>query len=387
MHRPAVAATIASLAIGLVLGNAMPLVLGTLVDSSGISPSTAGNLIALEFGIMAIISLALAPRVARLPMRWLGLGGGLLAGLAQAASGALLPLTDGDFGLFLGLRALTGVGAGLLIAAANAALTQSTHPARHYGAAGFAAAGISALYLAGLPPLLAAFPAAPYIALAAVMILPLTLVRHLPLAGTFVAPGEATPHVQSLPSFIEPTAVAVLLAVFCFSLALGALWPFSDLIGVRIGLSRELTGQILGLNLLCGLAGGAAAASLAERRGVVGPWLLGCIVLTGVALGLGGARTATHFIAAQLVYGFFYTFTLPYLMAVAARLDASGRCVTAAGGVFLLGTALGPAAGGALTEAGGIAWLGSGVALAMSSAALILIVLLLHRRVQPVHTA
>jgi hypothetical protein len=56
--------------------------------------------------------------------------------------------------------------------------------------------------------------------------------------------------------------ITTLASMFLFSVGQGAIWAFSERIGITIGFSREGVGLALGVTTLMGLAGGVIAAVL-----------------------------------------------------------------------------------------------------------------------------
>jgi hypothetical protein len=361
------AATIAAVAVGLVIFNAAPVVIGGLVAADGLGEATAANLVTAEFLAIALASLAAAARVERQSLRTLAFLGATIACGAQLASAFLLPANRVLLGIYFGLRVLAGIGEGLLLCAANGALARTRNAARVYAIAMFLSNVCSAVFFDVVPALQSRSPGSAFLVLSG------TLLAALPLLLCLESTTSLKPRV------IEPgglvfswLGLSSLASVFLYSSALGALWAFSELIGTHLGLSREQAGQALALNLVAGLGGAGLAAVVNNRLGYLWPFVTGTAALAGASLVLGLGHSVVGFVAAQIVYGVLYPFTMSLMMAQLAELDSRGRLVASAGGVLLIGFAVGPAIGAILVQRGGLAPLGIVVSSALLGSGLIL---------------
>ena len=105
--------------------------------------------------------------------------------------------------------------------------------------------------------------------------------------------------------------ITTLASMFLFSVGQGAIWAFSERIGISIGFSHEEVGLALGVTTLAGLAGGVIAAVVGTRGGR--PMLL--------AVGLGANVVATWmvviagssglYLAGLLAWAIAFFFALP----------------------------------------------------------------------------
>ncbi len=364
--RLSLAAVVAAIGVGLVIGNAMPVVASALAGRGGASMALLGGLITAEFLASAAAALALAPFAGSVSARLLAVTGSLVAGAAQTASAFALSDVGGGIALFAGLRIVAGLGEGALLCAANAGLARLARPARAYGLACVAASLVSAALLAGLPRYAPAQPEYGFYALTALLLAPALLYWALPEPS----PGAARAAGGLKGALLRAPALALLSGCLLFAVALGGLWTFVEMIGLASGLARAAIGDALGLAMIAGLAGGAACAILGERAGLRGPWLAGAACLVGVAATIAHARDVLSFGAVQIVYGFSYFVAMTYLMSAGARLDPTGRVSAAVGGVWLVGAGLGPALGGWAIERLGPAGLGGAAAALLALSAL-----------------
>jgi predicted MFS family arabinose efflux permease len=342
--------------------NALPLLLGSLVDGLGLDEAGAGALGSLELGGLAASSLLLAPRVDRMSRRRLAFCGALGA----CAGHGLSALAD-SFSILALARFAAGLGEGATIAAANSAAASARDPDRLFAKASVLGGLIAAATLVALPYAIEpwSYPGG-FGAVAGITVLCVPFLLWLPTIPESAAAARGLPGRRLL-------GVVTLAATLLFSAAQGAIWAFSERIGIAIGFSREEVGLALGVTTLAGLAGGVIAAVLGTRGGR--PLLL--------TLGLGAnvvstwmvvmAGSSELYLTGLLAWGIAFYFALPYLLGTAAALDPLGRWAAAAAGASAVGMALGPGAAGlVVSESGYPALAGFVIACGVGAAMLIL---------------
>jgi predicted MFS family arabinose efflux permease len=153
-------------------------------------------------------------------------------------------------------------------------------------------------------------------------------------------------------------AIPALVAMFLLTIGQGALWPFTERVGIEAGLSRSATGVWLGASTLAGLSGAAAASWLDTRLGRPIPLAVGTVLTVATAWGVLFASTAFLYVVMLLVWSIAYFFVIPYLLGTTAALDPEGRWTAAANGASAVASALGPASAGLLVTGGGYGALG-----------------------------
>jgi len=341
--------------------NALPLLIGSLIDGVGLDEASAGLLGSLELGGLALASLLLAPRVDRLSRRHLA-----LCGVVTACAGhGLSALTD-SFPVLVLARIAAGLGEGATIAAVNSAAASAGDPDRL-----FAEVNVLGGLVAAASLMLLHYAIEPwghsggFGAIVGLSILCIPLLFWLPTIPESVAASGGLPGRRLL-------GIATLASLFFFSVAQGAIWAFSERIGVSVGLSREEVGLALGVTTLLGLAGGVVAAVVGTRGGrpmlltvglganVVSTWM---VVIAG---------SSGLYLAGLLAWGIAFFFALPYLLGTAAALDPLGRWTAAAAGISAVGSAIGPGVAGLMVGASGYPALG-GFAIACGLGAAVLI--------------
>jgi len=342
--------------------NALPLLIGSLIDGVGLDEAAAGLLGSLELGGLALASLLLAPRVGRMSRRHLA-----ICGVIGACAGHGLSAATGSFPVLVLARIAAGLGEGATIAAANSAAASARDPDRLFAEVNVLGGLVAAASLVLLPYAIEPWGhSGGFGALVGISILCIPLLFWLPTIPKSAAASRGLPGRRLL-------GIATLASLFLFSVGQGAIWAFSERIGITVGLSREEVGLALGVTTLLGLAGGVIAAVLGTRGGR--PMLL--------AVGLGANVVATWmvvvagssglYLAGLLAWGIAFFFALPYLLGTAAALDPLGRWTAAAAGISAVGSSIGPGVAGLTVADSGYPALGGFViACGLGAAVLIL---------------
>jgi predicted MFS family arabinose efflux permease len=345
-------AGVAAITVALLGGNALPLLVGAVVEGTGLDEAQASFMGGVEAGAMAMSTLLLAPRMAALSRRSLALAGALVVASAFGAS-----VFASGFAAWTVLRGVAGVGEGCVLAAFNAAVASCVDPDRFYARVAVFASLVAAVLLAGIP-----YPTArwahqgAFATVAAVAVLSMPLLLWLP--------GIPMPDMK------RPAAgagwgrggrvLAVLLAVGVINVGQGAVWAFGERIGNHVQMSADSIGLTLGVATIAGISGGALAARLGTRFGRTAPVLGGLVLLGLSGAAVAASTNAAQFVGAQIAFGCTFLFATPYFMGTAAALDVQGRVAAAAGGTSLLGAAIGPVAAGSMVAWGSypaLAWL------------------------------
>jgi predicted MFS family arabinose efflux permease len=342
--------------------NVLPLLIGSLIDGLGLDEVSAGILGSLELGGLALASLLLAPRVDRMSRRRLA-----ICGVTAACAGHGLSALADSFQALALARIVAGLGEGAAIAAANSAASSARVPDRLFAQANVLSGLVFAAALVALPWAIQPWGhSGGFGAIVGISILCIPLLFWLPTVPDAAAASQGQAGRRLL-------GIATLSSMFLFAVGQGAIWAFSERIGISIGFSREEVGLALGVTTLAGLVGGVIAAVVGTRGGR--PLLL--------TLGLGANVVATWmvviagsselYLAGLLAWGIAFFFALPYLLGTAAALDPLGRWTAAAAGIAAVGLALGPGAAGLMVGGSGYPALG-GFVIACGLGAAVLIV-------------
>lgn len=321
----------------LILG-LQPLLLGELFTSGrasldGLGLVAMGEIVALGLGVIA--GEALGPRLGLPAVLWPAT---LLAVAADLASAQ----ASGDL-LLLGLRALAGLGEGLLLWAAVALIVRQPAAERLSGLfmalQTFCQGLLAAVLALWILPRLGSPGGFWLLAGVTALALPLTAALPRRLAAVDVPGSAPVRHSWRLPQTL------LLAFVGCQLAAIGALWAYLEPYGEALGLDASQAQTLIAASFAAQLLGGLAGAVLVV-------WLPAAITLTLATLLLGslaaliyGLPPGAHlsFVLLCLTFTFLWQTLTPFQISLALRLDASGRVATLVPSLQLLGCAAGPA--------------------------------------------
>jgi hypothetical protein len=136
----------------------------------------------------------------------------------------------------------------------------------------------------------------------------------------------------------------LLLALFVNYVFNGGIWVYMERLGVSLGLGDQQLGTLLGIGMLCGLLGTAAAWILAEKWSRLVPILIGqSLLIVSIVMFL-RTESAGMFLVGNIAFNASLTFFTPYYLSALARADSTGRSAMIGTLVFGFGYGLGPAA-------------------------------------------
>ncbi|WP_431262627.1 MFS transporter [Roseateles chitinivorans] len=324
--------------VALLMLGLQPLLLGALLEAGhvtleGVGLVAMGEIVALGLGVL-IGDLALPVRSLRSVT--------VLAALAAAALNLVTMRVTGDLALGL-VRAGAGVAEGLMVWSTTAVIVRAAVPERLAGL--FFVVQTLAQSMLGLALAHLVIPGSGWPGGFAVLaglcgaaaLLALLFARPLaPLTSTVSQAGIGM-------TWTRPR-VGTLLLVFLQLATLGALWAYAEPLGTRAGFSPLAVQTLIAAGLGMQVVGGSVGTWLV-RRLPVRPVLLGCAVVLGLSA-LAIARTAqggtVAFATLCGLFTFTWLFMLPFQMALAFRVDGSGRVASLVPAAQLFGSAFGP---------------------------------------------
>ena len=311
-----------------------PLLVGGYVTQLGFSNQQGGYIISAELAGFAVAPIPAAIWVRRISWRtalYLAAGSIILMNLITFS------LTE--FSLFLVIRFLSGFAAGIQLAVCMAVIHRTLDPDRNLGywfGLQLLAGSVGVIFLPGL---IADFGVgAVFLLLAGLHALLLLFIRFIPDSGEI----EQMPEVKATGSV--PVLVALGFAgLFLFEVGIMGVWTYYERIGNAGGIAAQTIGYALSASLFLGFIGSMAAAALSTRFNRLVPVAVG----TGLAIFCTGLLLTDFSTAAYVIsiglFSFAWYFTLPYLMACIANVDATGRLLILSNLVTGLGTSVGPA--------------------------------------------
>ena len=350
--------------LGVMSANSIPLMIGALIEALAVTEAEIGMLGTIELLAVALAALAAAPLAGKVSSRRLALCGCLLAIAAQFLSAAA-----GSLYLLAGLRIMAGAGLGLAYAAASMAAAATANPDRVLGYGVTAGLLVLIILLPGLAAVVTAWGySGAYIALGVLVVVLAPVMGWLGRGTTIAVEADKAP---ALPG---RSLAGLLLCIAFFNIGSGAVWSFSERLGIQAGFSLEETGFIIATGAFSGIMGSLFAGWLGDRWGHRRPVAL-ALVLAGLGyLIMARATGSLGYITGINLYWATYMFLLPLMIGAGAAMDATGRAATLCAGAISLTFALGPACGGYIAtwfSYGAIGWFSSALCLLAALAFLV----------------
>lgn len=264
-----------------------------------------------------------------------------LIGIAVSILASLVTLSVTALAIWIASRVAFAVGLGLIAAATNALPAQFSKVERTYATMQVMLSVVFGGLMLELPMMLERHGAnglflTEVVVLAVLAPLAFFLPRGL---------GQSAAKVSITSRLPKGCGLGLAATVLMF-VGQSILWAFAEKAATASGLDATQTGLVFTCSAVAALAGATSAVFLSERLGLVTPLMMGFFLQFFVAWAMYISGLPVFFVIGALLLQAAQTFTLPYLQAFLARLDASGRAPSLAGAAVNFGCAAGPAVGG-----------------------------------------
>jgi len=318
----------------------LPYEVSTLSEGYHVGPVHAGWIAAAELLALAVAASYVGQTVAQRDKRRL-----TILGIAIAVAATIGCLATDRIASIIVLRLIFGVGTGIIAASTNALPALHDTPNRLFAYMQLALGSVFglALFVVGIVQSFAGREAVFFVELLFLLMLaPAALLLPRGIVSSVSSAARGT-H-RRLPEGVARSLAA--LAVMW--IAQGALWGFAATAGAESGVDADSLVHWFSIAGFTTPLGALAAATLGDRRGYIGPFILGFATQIFVALAEYCAFSRPLFIAGVLVSNMTTTFTTPYVQGVLASLDRTGRATALSGAAANFGAAVGPALGATL---------------------------------------
>jgi len=345
MSAPVLIATIIFVCTAFSSQMVMPLWIGAVMDDYALPAEAAGRIASIEFIIVAAVSLILAARVDRVNIRLVSLIG--IICLMLGNGGAVIA-TDVD--ALTGLRALCGLGKGLIVAGIFSLVARTVNPTKSFAVLNASYAAFSAGFYLIVPHFIERQGASGAFLIMFVITVVGGLFLYWVPSGRI---GRATTKEAASQSPIRIEGILVLLALVVMWSGNSAIWTFVERIGVRSGLDVTEIGAVLSLSAVLTILGPSLAHILHVRFGFKKPVDIALILQIAVAVILCNVINTTVFVGTAPFLNLLALFVVPYLMGLMSAADPKGRLAAAAAAAMTAGGSLGAYVGGVtLTHTG-----------------------------------
>ncbi|PKF76490.1 hypothetical protein CW749_26555 [Vibrio sp. vnigr-6D03] len=330
-----------------------PVFVGGLVET-GMAVDQAGFLLSAELGGFAVGGLIATlclkntqwTRIVFVAL-WMMISGNL-------ASAYISGSHESSYEVLMWVRVMCGLGSGSLAAIINIALSKAQNSDRAFAYLLFAQLSFSALGIYLFPNFIASVGSVNVIfyVLAGLCVLVFAAApiwtRKLSISISPVTSSSDTSSTRS---------IVILLSVctmFFFYAGENAVWAFLEVIAEEGGIANSDIGALLGTIGLAGLAGAACAVVQAEKLGRLFPILLTIGIQVVVVILLQGNLETMPFLYLASIFNFLWNYCAPYLFAVVADSDSSGRAVALSIPALGAGLTAGPLVVGVLLPSFGL---------------------------------
>jgi predicted MFS family arabinose efflux permease len=307
-----------------------------MVDYLNMGDVQAGVVASAEVTGLMAATVLFAFVSGRLNWRW-----AYAVGMLVMIAGNLISTVPLTQSMFMIVRTVTGLGAGLVTAIGFASLGETSNPQRNYGWAVAGIIGYSAVALWALPTL---FNFGGYDALitayAVVSALCLLLVSSLPHVEDGAQSGPITEHHVSLLSLSGGLGVS---SVLIFFIGYAAAWTYMALLGRDAGLADVTVSHILSISQFFGVGGALSIVLLSGRMSDISKSIIILSLGAGGIFAFAFKQDYFAFLALNSVFQFAWNAGQPLLLGIIASRDKDGTLLRFAIPMQYIGLAVGPA--------------------------------------------
>ncbi len=351
---------------------ALPLWISGLMQSFHLDPQQAGLQVTFYIFGVFIASVVLSPVFHRISPRLCA-----TFGFALAACGFLILQAGSSSMLITSLaHAMAGIGAGTGLSSVHGTIGQSAMPDRLFAFASFGVGLLAIPFFVIVPRYMQdggvqfLFAVLGILMFLAALVSAIAFPTPVALAGSGAVPKPLKHHTVRLSAALRRGVMLAFIGVALMATGQAMAFSFVDRLGAWRGFAPEMVARVFIISGLINLFAPVVAALLqrhvnATRAAMVA---LTChAVLTFTAM---HAVSYSLFLAASASFVFFIIFGHTFMFGLIARLDPSGRASASTPAMLMIGSAIGPVAGGTFVKYLGYPSLGIVTAfLALSSAA------------------
>jgi predicted MFS family arabinose efflux permease len=335
---------------------ALPLWIGNLMQHYGFSPVQAGLTVTLFLFSVVIASTFVAPSFDRIPHRF-SVASGFAVAAAAFLAASRLPVDVSSLTAIIGLHVVAGLGTGTALSITHGNIGRTENPHRLFGTVNVALGVLGVFFFAGLPQLVEHFSASAMFVVFGVTMAVACIVTALffPTVSA-TSPSRAATAQSRAPT---PKAVWFLIGVvICLTFNQAMVFSFLERIGAARGFETEKVNMVLVALGFVNLLPGALAAILQKRLSPLVVGFCGPLLQAVLALTMSNSPVFLPYAVSASVYVSIVIFTHTFLFGLLARLDQTGRAVSATPAMMMIGSCTGPAVGGAIVSGFGYGALG-----------------------------
>lgn len=355
----------------------VPVLSTALVTQVGFSPEQVGRIWGADMLGLSVGALIAAFTVARMNRRHLVFIGAALTICANA-----LCMMFNDYETLYGLRAIAGVGNGMITAVGAATLGGTTNPVKAYNLELVGFSFSAAFEMSFLPTLSMDGIYLFFMGLAVACVLLVYWIPTKPLSTEQLALQEQKQQKEENWHVPKIMPLICLIAI-CFTYTnIGGYFTYIELAALADGISQEWSGDVLTWSSFWAIAG-CALAWLCQRFGLFKPLFLSLIIMFAAVVMLSAGITDFTLLISAFVFMTLWTFVDVYQAAMIAFMDRTGSMVALLPCVQGFGQFVGPNIAASVLGAGlgyGIMFIVSGSMALVALAIYFGVFLYLHKR-------
>jgi len=316
---------------------AMPLWIGAIIDTYGLSRSVAGAIGGAEMAVVAIVSVAMAVRIHRYSAR-----PAVMIGLACLISGNLGAAFVQDAPALAVARILAGCGKGIIVTISYSLAARASHPMRAFAAITAAYAIFATALFLVMPSVIEAAHAPGCF----------TLLAALSLVSAIFMPWFPASRMQNTGihrvnlNGVQRYGLTAMAALIITGIGHTAIWTFVERIGLRLALTPAEVGQVLSIAAFTSIGGPWLARLTDTRFGYTPPLVTAVSAMIVIGLLLVHSAAQSTYVLLVPAFMLLVGFVSPYFLTILSIADPAGRLAAAATAAMTMGGSLGAIVGG-----------------------------------------
>jgi len=341
---PAILCAVILGTIGVLSFIIQPGVVQGYVTQLRVSEATAVNLAGVEMLGVALATILMAVWGTRINWRWI-VAGGLIIG----AAGHFASIGAAQGGPFEVFRFIAGLGEGTITSISFTFVGVTLRAERNLALYLTLLLTYGAFGLWYLPEFLGAYGLdAMFAGFAVLTLLALGTLPFLPRA--YSAEEMVNPEARQLPTALLIVALA---GVLSYNVAQGIAWAVLFLVGIGAGLAEQSVANALFLSQILAVGGALASVFLAGRVSRNGAIAFGILAGAASIALLIGQPSLILFVAGVCGFNVLWNFVLPFILGRVCDFDESGRMMSFAIMMQMIGLGGGPLIAAQLLDGSG----------------------------------
>jgi len=333
---------------------ALPLWVGTLMQTYKFTPQTAGMAVTLFLLMVAFTSMVLAPLFNRLPRKLFGFVGFAIAAATFYKVSELPSSGESLEQSMMLLHALAGIGIGWGLSMTHGAMGRTDNPHRMFAWANGLLGVFAVGFLGSMPNLIEALGGQ-------VIFVGFAIVMGFAALALLIAFPALDGHDSSQAKESKPIPKAAwfaIITVVFLTLNYAMVFSFIE----RMGAARQFPAQMIGGVLLAlglvNLLPGPLAGIFERKVSAIAVAMLAPVLQAVLALVVFNAQDFSYYSIAGALCVMPVMFGHIFLFGLMSRLDTSGRAAASTPAMVMLGSSIGPVLGGVLVQQSGYSAIG-----------------------------